>query len=616
MRLLRVLVFFFVLFQLNPSKVSALSIVRGPYLTMATPTSVTICWRTDSLCDQAVRYGLSPANTNNTHVALTPATDHCITVQGLQPNTRYYYSVGTGAQVLRGDSLCTFQTQPFASPMYSQPLRFWAVGDVAKQTLQQAAVRDAYLQHKGNAPVHGWIMLGDNAYNNGLDQEYQLGFFNFYQQQVLPNTVLWPVVGNHDYANNYTLRTTYQIPYLDIFSLPKNGECGGLPSGNERYYSFNYGNVHFINLDSYGLEQVNGTWYGLADTAFSPQVNWLKADLLANTMPWVIVSFHHPPYCMGTHNSDIEGDLVALRTYLNPILERYNVDLVLNGHCHTYQRSRFLHGHYGLEPTFDSVQHVRQAGSGHYNGTPNSCAYRKLSTPQMPLPSDTGTLYLVIGSGGAIPQLPFGTWPHEAMVFSNYADNGSLLLTVEGNRLDAEWISTDTLQPVKDRFTLFKHVGRRHQVHTLFPGTVTLSAGWPAPDGSYRWSHGDSLRTVQVAVQGDTLFTVQDEHECFTDSFFVSDQPLGLSHAADPATFALYPNPASDLLYLEWGLQEQYNSYVLKDSEGRTLGNGAIAPGQQNLRLELPAGLASGLYSVALHGRNGVVWRQFLHNAR
>src|SRR5438552_15844252 len=88
-------------------------------------------------------------------------------------------------------------------------------------------------------------MLGDNAYDSGQDSEYQAAVFDVYPM-VLKNTFLWPTIGNHDSAFSYTATN---FPYLNIFSLPINGEAGGVPSGTEKYYSFDYGKVHFICLD-------------------------------------------------------------------------------------------------------------------------------------------------------------------------------------------------------------------------------------------------------------------------------------------------------------------------------------------------------------------------------
>src|SRR4029077_7119069 len=102
-----------------------------------------------------------------------------------------------------------------------------------------------------------WLMLGDNVYNSGLDSEYQNGLFDVYPT-MLRKSVLWPCIGNHDTNNrtsptpgplpNIFNSTTY--PYFDQHSLPTAGEAGGVASGTENYFSFDYGNIHVVSLDS------------------------------------------------------------------------------------------------------------------------------------------------------------------------------------------------------------------------------------------------------------------------------------------------------------------------------------------------------------------------------
>src|SRR6185503_17129659 len=164
-------------------------------------------------------------------------------------------------------------------------------GDSGTANSQAAAARDAYTTFNGARMTDVWLMLGDNAYSAGTDTEYQNAVFNFYPKY-MQNNVLWPTIGNHDAAS------ASAGPYLNIFTLPQNAEAGGVASGTERYYSFDYANIHFICLDSATSSRViGGAMYA-----------WAEADLQATTQDWIITFFHHPPYTKGTHNSDAEGD--------------------------------------------------------------------------------------------------------------------------------------------------------------------------------------------------------------------------------------------------------------------------------------------------------------------
>ena len=90
-------------------------------------------------------------------------------------------------------------------------------------------------------------MLGDNAYENGTDSEYQAAVFDMYPT-MLRQSVLWPALGNHDTAQS--ANPPASLPYFAMFTLPTGAQAGGMASGTEKYYSFDYANIHFICLDS------------------------------------------------------------------------------------------------------------------------------------------------------------------------------------------------------------------------------------------------------------------------------------------------------------------------------------------------------------------------------
>ena len=95
------------------------------------------------------------------------------------------------------------------------------------------------------------------------------------------------------------------------------GEAGGLASGTEAYYSYDYGDIHFVVLDSDDTDR--------SDTG--TMMTWLESDLVANDKPWVIAFWHHPPYTKGSHDSDDTGDsggrMTDMREVALPILEAY-----------------------------------------------------------------------------------------------------------------------------------------------------------------------------------------------------------------------------------------------------------------------------------------------------
>src|SRR3989449_5472767 len=369
---------------------ATVSVKRGPYLQTGSPTSVTVKWRTDVATDSCVHYGTSLSSLTSQTCASTSTTDHVVKLSSLAPSTTYYYSIGTSTgSIAGGDSTYFFLTAPGTGS--TKATRIWVLGDAGTNSSSQRAVRDAYYNFTGSRHTDLWLMLGDNAYSDGTDSEYQGAVFDMYPT-MLRKSVLWPTFGNHE---AHTASSSSQSgPYYDIFTLPKSGEAGGIASGTEAYYSFNYANIHFVCLDS-------------SDSDRSPSgamLTWLKADLSANTQQWLIAYWHHPPYSKGSHDSDSESELQQMRQYANPILESHGVDLVLSGHSHSYERSYLLNGHYGSSSTLTSAM-ILDKGDGRVDGTG---AYEK----PVALTPNKGAVYTVAGSSG---QTSGGAFGHPAV---------------------------------------------------------------------------------------------------------------------------------------------------------------------------------------------------------
>ena len=315
----------------------------------------------------------------------------------------------------------------------NRPTRVWVIGDSGTADANAQAVGDAYTSYTATRETDLWLMLGDNAYNDGLDAEYQRAVFDMYPS-MLRKTVLWPAYGNHDgYGSDAATNTG---PYFDMFTLPTQGEAGGVASGSEAYYSFDYANIHFVCLESFETDR----------SPTGPMLTWLQHDLAANTQQWVIVYFHHPPYSKGSHDSDTEIELVEMRQNALPILESFGVDLVLAGHSHSYERSFLLDGHYGVSTTLTQTM-KKDAGNGRED---QSGVYAKASVGTAP---HEGAVYVVAGVGG---QTGGGTLTHPAMYLSQ-ATLGSFVLDVDGSRLDATFV--DSTGAPRDYFSIVKGAG-------------------------------------------------------------------------------------------------------------------------------------------------------------
>ncbi len=161
-----------------------------------------------------------------------------------------------------GSTLCRllgvahFVTSPPAGS--SSPITFWVTGDSGECAQTQlgcdnvADVTQVYLDFAAGFPARFWLMLGDNAYDFGSENEHTRGVFDSFPQ-ILRNTILWLSPGNHEFGASDSLSQTG--PYYDAFTLPTSGQAGGVASGTEAYYSFDHGNVHFVALDSHDSDR-------------------------------------------------------------------------------------------------------------------------------------------------------------------------------------------------------------------------------------------------------------------------------------------------------------------------------------------------------------------------
>jgi hypothetical protein len=205
---------------------------------------------------------------------------------------------------------------------------------------------------------------------------------------------------------------------------------------------------------------------------------------------------------------------------------------------------------------------------------------------------------MVVGSGSAVPYPPMPTWPHQAMQYSNYENNGSLLVTVEGNELHAEWISTDTTQVVKDRFTIMKNVNKLKHVYCKYPAIVTLKAGWSTPP--FAWSTGDSVRTINILATHDTFIYVTDKWNCIIDTFQIQDS-IVLSNGTESIQqeIKVYPNPTSQDIIIEVA-PNAYYQYSITDENGKIMMKDSLFCVDKFIKLNLSAKMAAGNYILSI----------------
>lgn len=235
------------------------------------------------------------------HPATRAAPDEPWSVRfvGLEPGQIYCYAL-PGITSPAG-----FRTAP-----QTGDVSFVAFGDSGNGSSNQRAV---YGQIQ-TVPFDFVLHLGDLAYETGRASELESRFFDVYRPTTRSFAV-FPVIGNHDDA------TDHAAAYLRAFDLPDNG----VPAQRERFYSFDWGDVHFVALDT---ERVT-----------AEQAAFLDHDLTNSKQPWQVVLAHRPAHSSGDH-----GGLASFRKTFGPVLKKHRVPLVLSGHEHDYERTAAIDG--------------------------------------------------------------------------------------------------------------------------------------------------------------------------------------------------------------------------------------------------------------------------------
>ncbi|MEW6271651.1 MAG: fibronectin type III domain-containing protein [Thermodesulfobacteriota bacterium] len=305
------------------TQASAQTLTRGPLIQnpAALTTTMTIVWWTDVAGNGTVEYGTTPALGQSVTVPQAGSceigaagTCHVVPLTGLAPGTRYYYRLLTnGVQVK-----ATTYFRTFPAPGDPSELFFTVVGDFGSGQSQASNV--AANQDAVDPPLV--MTVGDNAYENGTLSDWDNKVFIPQYDSLLSRAVFMPSLGNHD-LNDVGASNWAQSAEIRLHHLPRNAPAGQ----EERYFSFDYGDAHFVVLDS-NPPALNST-----------QTAWLEADLAATDRKWIFV-FHHIASHSCANGIASFGSNMTVRNLWGHLFEEYGVDVVFEGHDHIYERSQ------------------------------------------------------------------------------------------------------------------------------------------------------------------------------------------------------------------------------------------------------------------------------------
>ncbi|MDP8214933.1 MAG: metallophosphoesterase family protein [Candidatus Euphemobacter frigidus] len=312
-----------------PQKYIHCEISKGPYLQDVRTNQITVMWETNSSPDSRVDYG--PTEVYGYYKEGVAFLSHCgqyiheLVLDGLDPETFYYYQVESGGWQRPGYTFRTAPSSdaPFTFAVYGDNRSSWSNYTTFHPIVVQSIIYYTLPDLVFN--VGDVVLTGDwceETRNVGWGTEY------FHPGQPLlgyiPNFVS---IGNHEYSESGN-----PAYFQDYFSFPDNGSPN--PDNRDLWYSFDYSNAHFV--------VVNSNYYE-AGGDFSPgseQYEWLLSDLQSADSTWKFIAFHHPPYVRSPRADP------KVEEYLVPLFERYGVQAVFNGHIHFYERSRKRGIHY------------------------------------------------------------------------------------------------------------------------------------------------------------------------------------------------------------------------------------------------------------------------------
>ncbi len=342
-------------------------LVRGPYLQALAIDSVEIIWFTrDVEGVGSVRVFTTAGEGNAMRVEEDPATAcnpflagetcHRVRLTGLLAGTNYRYEVFAGDTMLAGDAATRFRTTPERQHGVTS---FAILGDSGVAQPSQDLVSEIVREIDPDAILH----TGDLDYLGDVDKSV----FGPYKD-LLSRYCFFPARGNHDLS--FKFEEIFFVPEID--AMPKR-----------TFYSFNAGSAHFVVLDT----SVQETGNLLGDE----QLTWLCDDLSSgHGQEWTIVLTHKCFFTIGLHATEAT---VALRHALSPIFDQFNVDLVISGHDHNYQRTHPVR-----------MNDTRSCGTQaplNCEATPESCyTTREDVFPGPHYVYPDSPIYLISGGGG------------------------------------------------------------------------------------------------------------------------------------------------------------------------------------------------------------------------
>ena len=283
-----------------------LRFVVEPYLQYATQTEITVMCRTSSTVKAQVEFG-ETAEVRRKQKCQADGNVYRATLTGLKPNTQYFYRfTGTANDEKLESGVSTFQT----ACDENTPFAFAIISDTQDNPKVAGQISKMAWEQRPSFAIHPGDLVGVGTKGSDWTKEFFPSML-----PLMRRVPLYPVLGNHEQDTHY---------YYQYMHLP----------APEYYYQFRYGNAEFFMVDTNRKVDTN-----------SEQYRWLDEALTQSTATWKFAVHHHPPYSSDENdygdlwksNKSSHGDQ-RVRT-LCGLYDKHDVDIVWNGHIHSYERT-------------------------------------------------------------------------------------------------------------------------------------------------------------------------------------------------------------------------------------------------------------------------------------
>lgn len=243
---------------------------------------------------------------------LVKATFYSAVISELKPNQTYVYRVGNGSE--DNGYWSEWYQITIAHDDLDAPFSFIYFGDAQNsvKSLWSRVIRNSYRQFpEVDFMLHAGDLINDRDANKEWGEWFHAGSFI---HATIPS-IMTP--GNHEYRKG-----VLSSLWRPQFTLPENGPIDEV---KETCYAIDYQNMKLISIDAEGFDE--------SQEAQEAQVKWLDSVLSNNTKKWTTITLHYPIFSTAKGRDNRE-----LREALKPMMDKYKVDLVLQGHDHTYAR--------------------------------------------------------------------------------------------------------------------------------------------------------------------------------------------------------------------------------------------------------------------------------------